>query len=272
MGDPWPWPYLEKDPNGDKLPVTFLETPSKDALLPDLLQDDDAQHAGCEGHQQQENVRELPAGIGHCIALWSVLAPIHVLPVWRVHLLLFITVNYSFNSSACRILALFAGCCRNVNGLGGGATASFLAFLGLGMAGLCRVSAWRSLVRMGYSWAFEVRDSPCYSYANAHDLEVVAYFVFKFWATESIYQINQQDDNVALTCTYRLTGKWKFWLQVRSGNWVLTTDNCTCEYVLMNQEPFDYASDGPVEAEGCGPTVPQFYIKQITEFWSQHRL
>jgi len=46
----------------------------------------------------------------------------------------------------------------------------------------------------------------------------------------------------------------------------LTTDNCTCEYVLMNQEPFDYASDGPVEAEGCGPTVPRFYIKQITEF------
>ena len=50
-----------------------------------------------------------------------------------------ITVNYSFNSSACRILALFAGCCRNVNGLGGGATASFLAFLGLGMELLCRV-------------------------------------------------------------------------------------------------------------------------------------
>jgi len=35
-------------------------------------------------------------------------------------------------------------------------------------------------------------DALHYSYANAHDLEVLAYFVFKFWAVESINKMAMQ--------------------------------------------------------------------------------
>ena len=107
------WPYLEEDPQGDKLPVTFLETSGKDALLPHLLQDDDAQHAGCKGQQQQERVGELPPGVGHGVTLWSVLAPIHLSYLCTPRLLLF-TLTPFFP----RFLEGSWPCsCQNVNNL-----------------------------------------------------------------------------------------------------------------------------------------------------------
>lgn len=73
-----PWPYLEKDPKGDELPITFLEEHREDALLPHLVHDDDAQGGGGEEHQKQQHVREpLPGTADHSVAFWSVLASIH---------------------------------------------------------------------------------------------------------------------------------------------------------------------------------------------------
>ena len=73
-----PLAYLEEDPKGDDLPITFLEEHCKDALLPHLVHDDDAQRGGSEEYQKQQHVGEpLPSAAGHPVAFWSELAPFH---------------------------------------------------------------------------------------------------------------------------------------------------------------------------------------------------
>ena len=133
------------------------------------------------------------------------------------------------------------------------------------MAGLCRVScAWRSLVRREIQLSL-LGDALHYSYANAHDLEVLAYFVNCLLNSEP----------------WNLSTRWQcsidlhlleedFWLQGRSA----TNNRKLHLYMLWTvRSHIRRSRTSALEVGACAgdhPTdSPRF--NQITEFWSQHR-